>query len=169
MPGRKASSSSRISDRQARRIAAYWLIERQGWSPADAAAATGFKSAATAARWAQQVAMTGSAADSGEKRRKPRAAHARAIGDALEQVGFGSHRVAEHFHVQPMSQRHASESDKEGLTRRPWSAQEDAQLLHMRNAGHDIRLIATALGRTTHGVETRWTRLMKRLASHNQA
>lgn len=113
--------------------------------------------------------MTGSAADSGEKRRKPRAAHARAIGDALEQVGFGSHRVAEHFHVQPMSQRHASESDKEGLTRRPWSAQEDAQLLHMRNAGHDIRLIATALGRTTHGVETRWTRLMKRLASHNQA
>lgn len=101
-PGRrsKAGAASCLSDRLARRISAYWLIHRRGWSAAEAAAAVGFSSASLATKWAKQVAATGLAADSGAKRGpKPRlhAGHARLLGGALlaDKVGLGSHRVAE--------------------------------------------------------------------------
>lgn len=101
-PGRRsrAGAANGLSDRLARRISAYWLIDRQGWSAAAAAAAVGFSSARLAAKWAKQVATTGIAADSGDKRGPKaclHAGHARLLGGALlaDKVGLGTHRVAE--------------------------------------------------------------------------
>lgn len=96
----KAGAPSPLSDRLARRIAAYWLMHGQGWSAAAAATAVGFSSASLAGKWAKQVAATGGAADSGEKR-GPQARlepqHVQLLAAALlaDKVGLGSHRVAE--------------------------------------------------------------------------